>query len=180
MKKEFIREIEIPNDVEVNLIGNDLTIKGPQGTNKRELKIGKATIEIKDNKIILMDKRATKKEKKLINTAKSHIENMIKGVKEKFEYKLKICSSHFPITVNIKDGKAIIKNFLGEKIDREAKIPEGVEVKVDKEFITVSSTDKELVGQAAANLENSTKIRNRDRRIFQDGIYITNKPGKVI
>lgn len=125
-------------------------------------------------------KRRQKKEKKIINTTASHIKNMIKGVQEGFEYKLKICISHFPISVEIEKGEAIIKNFLGEKIPRKVKIPPNADVKVERDIITVSSSDKEAAGQAAANLERSTKIKNRDRRVFQDGLFIINKAGKKI
>ena len=59
-------------------------------------------------------------------------------------------------------------------------LPKGVEVVIDKAEITVSSVDKELAGQAAANFEIVTKIRGRDKRVFQDGIYIINKAGKEI
>ena len=58
--------------------------------------------------------------------------------------------------------------------------PKGVDIKIDKAEISVSSVDKELAGQAAANFEILTKIRGRDKRIFQDGIYIINKAGKEI
>jgi large subunit ribosomal protein L6 len=105
---------------------------------------------------------------------------MIKGVQEKFEYQLKICFSHFPINVEIKDKEAIIKNFLGEKIPRKTKILEDVEVEIDKDIIKVRSVSKELAGQVAANFEIATKIRKKDRRVFQDGIFIINKAGKEI
>lgn len=180
MKKEFVQFIEIPEDVQVNLDGNILTVKGKEGENSREFKTGKIKFELKENKIVLSDKKATKKEKRTINTFSSHIKNMIKGAQEKFEYKLKICFSHFPITVKIEGDKAIIKNFLGEKVDRGCDIPKGAEVESTKDFVTVKSIDKEIAGQAAANFENATKVRNRDRRIFQDGIFIVNKSGKEI
>ena len=178
MRKPILQEIEIPEGVNVDLVGNEVIVKGKEGENKREFKIGKIKIEKKDNKIILEYKKSTKKEKKIINTVAAHIRNMIRGVQKKFEYKLKICFSHFPFTVKIEGKNIIIKNFLGEKIERKTKLPEKVEVKIDKDIITIFSTDREKAGEAAANFEKVTKIINRDRRIFQDGIFITNKVGK--
>jgi large subunit ribosomal protein L6 len=180
MKKELFQEVEIPQGIEANLDGTILTIKGPEGESQREFKIGKLDMEKKDNKIIFGNKKSTKTEKRLMNTLAAHVRNMIKGVQEKFEYKLKICFSHFPMTVEIKENEAIIKNFLGEKIPRKSRIAPGVDVKVDKQIITVTSHDKELAGQVAANFENVTKVGKRDRRVFQDGIFIISKCGVEI
>ncbi|GBE20448.1 MAG TPA: 50S ribosomal protein L6 [Candidatus Pacearchaeota archaeon] len=180
MKKELFQEIEIPEGIEANIEETEITIKGPEGENKRRFNLHKLVFEKKDNKIIIGSKKATKNEKKIMNTVKAHIENMIKGVQKKFEYKLKICFSHFPFNVKIDGRDVIIKNFLGEKVDRKLKTPEDVEIKMDKEIISILSTDKELAGQTAADLEKITKIRMRDKRIFQDGIYIINKAGKEI
>jgi len=178
MKREIIQEIEIPEGIEVNIEENKLIVKGPKGENEREFRIGKLDFHKKDNLIILGDKKASKNEKKIINTIASHIRNMIKGVGEGFEYKLKICSSHFPMTVDIQDNDATVKNFIGEKIPRKLKIPKNVEVDIQGDIITITSNDKESAGQAAANFEKATKIRNKDRRVFQDGIFITNKAGR--
>ena len=174
------QEIEIPEGVEAIIKENNLILKGKEGENSREFNLNKINLEKKDKKIIFSCEKATKKEKKMINTSAAHIKNMIHGVQKKFEYKLKICSSHFPMTVKFEENKAIIKNFLGEKVDRKVELPKNVEIKIDKDIITIFSTNKELAGQAAANLEKVTKIRGRDKRVFQDGIYIINKSGKEI
>jgi len=180
MKKELFQTIEIPKDIEVNIEEDTLTVKGKEGENKRTFNTNKLIFEKKDNQIIIGNKKATKKEKKMINTITAHIKNMFKGVQEKFEYKLKVCFSHFPMTVNIENNEVTIKNFLGEKIPRKSKIPQGVDAKIDGDIITVNSIDKELAGQAAANFEKATRIRMKDRRVFQDGIFIINKAGKDI
>ena len=180
MKKEFYKELEIPSGIEISIEGNRIKITGPEGEIDKEFRIGKLDLKKKENKIILGYKKTTKKEKKLINTFIAHLKNMIKGVQKKFEYELKICFSHFPITVEIRGRDVAIKNFLGESVARKMKILEGVEVKIEKDIVRVSSVDKELAGQTAANFETATKIRKRDKRVFQDGIFMINKAGKEI
>jgi large subunit ribosomal protein L6 len=180
MRKKIFQKIEIPQEVEADIDANTVTISGPMGKITKKFSINKLNFEKKDKEIIIGSENATKKEKKMINTISSHIRNMIKGVKEKFEYKLKACFSHFPINVEIKGDEALIKNFLGEKVPRKIIIPEGVDIKVDRDIITVTSVNKELAGQTAANFETATRIRMKDRRVFQDGIFITNKAGREI
>ncbi|MGD9275704.1 MAG: 50S ribosomal protein L6 [Candidatus Pacearchaeota archaeon] len=180
MKQKIIKEIEIPEGVEVKIDGRVLTVKGSEGELSREFEMEGFRFEVKEGKIIIGYDKSTKREKKLINTTDAHIHNMINGVQNKFEYKLKICFNHFPITIDLKDNEAVIKNFLGEKIPRHAKIVNGAEVNVKGQGITITSLNKEVAGQTAANFEKATKVKNRDRRIFQDGIFITSKPGREI
>jgi large subunit ribosomal protein L6 len=122
--------------------------------------------------------KATKKELKLLNSLVAHVRNMVEGVQEDYYYELEICSVHFPMVVKTEGNRLRIKNFLGEKIDRMANIIPGVKVDVKGTKIEVRSPNIELAGQTAANFEIATKIRNRDRRVFQDGIFITKKPGR--
>ncbi len=180
MNKEFFQEIEIPEGVEVNIEGRVLKVKGPEGENQRKFNIHKLKFQKKDNKIIIGDKKITKTEKKMINTITAHIKNMLKGVQEKFVYELKIAYTHFPMTVKAQGNKLTINNFYGEKIPREIRIKDKAEVKVEKEEIKVISVDKEIAGQVAADIETATRITSKDKRIFQDGIYITKKAGEEI
>jgi large subunit ribosomal protein L6 len=105
---------------------------------------------------------------------------MLKGVQEPFVYKLKACSSHFPMTVSVTGNKLSIKNFLGEKTPREVTFKPGVKVTVAGDQITVESADLELAGDAASKIELATFISERDRRVFQDGIYMTHKAGVAV
>jgi len=180
MTKELLQTIEIPEGISVDIDGAKVSVSGPEGKNERTFDLANLKLEKKGNEIILKSKKETKKEKRRMNTFAAHIRNMIKGAKEKFEYKLKVCFSHFPITVEMKGKEAWIKNFLGEKTPRKVKIPTGAEVKIDRDVIIVSASDVEIAGQTAANFETATKIRKRDRRVFQDGIFMTSKCGEDI
>jgi len=88
MKKELYQKIEIPEDIETEIIGTVLKIRGPEGEIEKKFNTNNLEFKKEDNKIIIGNKKATKKEKKLMNTIASHIKNMIKGVQEKFEYRL--------------------------------------------------------------------------------------------
>jgi len=180
MKKELSNTIKIPEGVEVEVDGTRIVAKGKHGTNERKFNLSSLKIEKKNNEIIVGGEKVTRKEKMRMNTVAAHIANMIKGVQDKFEYKLKVCFSHFPMTVEVKGKEASIKNFLGEKVPRKAKIVNGAEVEVKGDVITVTASDIETAGQTAANLETATRITNRDRRVFQDGIFITSKCGEEI
>ena len=168
-------EIEVPEDVKVELQGKKLVFEGKAGKVEREIFNPLLSVKLEDGKIILETLKDNKKNKKVLNTFVSHINNSIKGVKEGFVYELKALYSHFPMSFKIEDDKFIIKNFAGGRGLRIARILPGVEVKVDKQNITVSGPDLEKVSQTAANLENATRIIGKDRRIFQDGIYIIKK-----
>ncbi|MBR9678684.1 MAG: 50S ribosomal protein L6 [Nanoarchaeota archaeon] len=134
-------------------------------------------IGIDSSKIILSSDSDSRKIKRLINTYKSHINNLLKGLDEVYVYKLKICSSHFPMDVSIKGDKFVIKNFVGERKSRSSKIVGNAKVEINSDVVTVSSYNKEFAGQTAANLENIAKVKNKDRRRFQDGIYMIIKAG---
>ena len=101
---------------------------------------------------------------------------MVKGVTDGFTYNLKAVYSHFPMTLAVKGNVFVVNNYFGERVPRNADILEGVEVKVNNKVeVVVSGIDKENVGQTAANIERCVTVKNRDRRVFQDGIYLVGK-----
>jgi len=173
-------EVEIPEGVTVEINGSLVKVKGPKGEVERELSYPGVKIFTEDGKVVVYKDFPRRKDIAIARTFKAHIANMIKGVMEGFTYKLKVVYSHFPITVKVQGDKVYIENFLGEKAPRVAEILPGVTVKVMGGEIIVEGIDKEKVGQTAANIEQATRITGRDRRVFQDGIYIVEKAGKPI
>jgi len=173
-------EVEIPEGVSVEINGNLVKVKGPKGELERVFDYPGIKIFEEDGKLVVYKEFPRRKDIAIARTYKAHLNNMIKGVTEGFTYKLKVVYSHFPMTVKVQGDTVLIENFLGEKAPRKAKILPGVTVKVMGSEIIVESIDKEKAGQTAANIEQATRVKGRDRRVFQDGIYIVDKAGKSI
>lgn len=180
MKSDLTEKIALPEKVSAKVEGSTLEVTGKKGTNTRLFHHQKIKVEIKDQAVVFSCKGATKREKTMIKTYRAHALNMVKGVQEPHVYELKICSGHFPMNVALKGDTLSVKNFLGEKTPRVLTIPNTVKAKVDGDKITVESVNIEAAGQCAASMEQLTRITNKDRRIFQDGLYITSKAGKPI
>ncbi len=171
-RKKISEIIHLPEGIHAELGGERIKLK--KGNDELISKI-EYPVKIEGEKIIIECEKPRKKEKKMIKTTAAKIRNMVSGLNEKYKYKLQICAVHFPMNVAVHGNQIGIKNFLGEVKERKAKILPGVDVKIEKDIITIESHDKEKAGQTAANIETATKVRKRDRRIFQDGIYITEK-----
>ena len=180
MRKKHTFSVEIPEGVSCDIKDSVLECKKENVALQRKIYAIGTDAVVKDGKITFTCEKANKKNVAIMGSYASHIKNMFRGLEKSFVYELEICNVHFPITVKIEGGKILISNFLGEKINRSAKILGGVEVEIKGHKITVSGPDIERTGQTAANIEKASKVSNKDRRIFQDGIFITNKPGGAI
>jgi large subunit ribosomal protein L6 len=174
---EWKTELQIPEKVTVDIHDGLFTVKGPKGDVKRKFIFPKIKITKENNAIVFDVKKPTKREKAAVFTTQAHLRNMFKGALNLCVYKLKICSGHFPMKVTYKNNVFEVKNYMGETVPRTLKIKPGVEVVVKEPDVTVTSADKELAATTAAAIEQIARRANFDRRIFQDGIYITHKDG---
>jgi large subunit ribosomal protein L6 len=167
--------VEVPDGVEVRIEGFKVFVKGPKGELEKDffspLFQNKINIIKNDKKVTVSSNTEKKKVKAMVGTIAAHIKNMIKGVTEGFQAKLKIVYMHFPFTVKVSGNEVIVSNFLGEKVPRKTKIVGDCKVEIKGDEIIVSGIDKEAVGLTAANLERVTKIKAKDRRVFMDGIF---------
>ena len=176
MKKEKkVAEIEIPSDISIELSNNQLILtKG----NKKVVKIFKAegiAIEKRENKITITSNDSRKKTIAVANAIIAHVKNMIVGLQKGYIYRLKVIYAHFPMNIQRKGKNIEINNFIGGKKQRIAKIIGDTLVEIKGKDITVSGSNKEDVGQTVANMELASRAKNKDLRVFHDGIYLYKK-----
>jgi large subunit ribosomal protein L6 len=130
------------------------------------------SINLEGKEIHIWAEWPRKKEVALAGTIYSHIRNMITGVRKGFTFKMKIVFSHFPISVKVKERDIFIGNFTGERRPRKVKKEGNVQVKVQDEDVIIQGINLEDVSQTAANIQQATKVKGKDPRIFLDGIYV--------
>ena len=169
---EITENVQVPDDVEVSLEGKKFTVKGPKGTLIRDFSFAPISLKLNGKTVCIRAEWPRKKEASLVGTLRSHVQNMITGVRKGFTYKVKIVFSHFPISVKLKDKTILIENFTGERSPRKAKIIGDVKVKIQSEDVFVQGIDLEDVSQTAANIEQATRVKRKDPRIFLDGLYV--------
>jgi len=169
---EIEKTIEIPEGIDVSVDGRAVTISGEKGTLTKDFSHAPLSIRKDERLLRLQAKWPRKKEAAIIGTVSSHIGNMIKGVTSGFTYKLKIVFSHFPISVKVEGNNVLVENFTGERSPRLAKIVGGVKVSIKSEDVIVQGINLEEVSQTAANIEQATKVKIKDPRVFLDGLYV--------
>jgi len=168
-------EIEVPKGVTAELKDDKLTIKGAKAALRREFAHPLVKMTHEKGKIAVQSRMASRREKALVGTWAAHVRNMIRGVNEPFRYTMKAVYAHFPVKMSVKGSELVIENFLGEHHPRRASLLGETKVTVKGQELELVGISLEDVGQTAANIENATRIRNRDPRVFQDGIFITSK-----
>jgi large subunit ribosomal protein L6 len=177
MSSGFVYEkrIEIPSDCQVTLERKTFTVSGPKGTLSRSFPEPYTTVAMEGNEIVASTNISRKKTKALVGTVIAHLRNMFVGVQHGYTYEMKIVFSHFPMTVEVQGQEVLIKNFIGERGVRRARLIGDVQVKVTEDDVIIDGIDIEHVSQSAANIQLATKIRDKDRRVFLDGIYVIRK-----
>ena len=143
------KPIIIPESVEVKIENGKVTTKGPKGELLREFR-PEIKIELKNGKIFVTPKIETKEKKILAfwGSTRAILANMVRGVTEGYEKKLEIEGVGYRATI---EGNHLVLNV---GFSHPVKIPAPAEIKflVEKNTITVSGIDKELVGQVAAKI----------------------------
>lgn len=161
---------------EVSIDKNMIRIKGKEGQLETEIRYPFLTVKQEGGTMLIEAEKDIAYQKAIAGTLAAEVRNMIRGVNEKYTAELELSYMHFPATVKVSGDKLLVENFVGERKAREITLPKGVEVKVSGTKIKVSGINKYLVGQVAGTIESKIQIKNKDRRVFKDGIFITKKP----
>ena len=171
--------IALPEGASASIDGDVVTISKDGQSLSREFRHHKVEVRTDEGALEVFINLPRRSDKALAGTWAAHLRNMARGVDEGFEYRLKAVFSHFPMSLKVDGNQFTINNLFGEKVPRVAALPWSpaeVEVRVEnKTDVVVKGADREKVGQTAANIESACKIKKRDRRVFQDGIYIVSK-----
>jgi large subunit ribosomal protein L6 len=175
----YKEELEIPKSVEVILSENHhITVKGPNGSIEKDFSHARGISMSLDGKKIIVSTNFPKSGTlALASTILNLLKNLIVGVQTNYQYFCKVCYSHFPCNVEVKPEKRELHvvNFLGERAPRITNYLDNVDVKVDGDDVILIGPDKEKLGQTAANLKRCCRIKKKDPRVFQDGIYLYKK-----
>lgn len=140
--------ITIPSGVTVQLTDGLVRVTGPKGTIERTLASG-VTILVEEGTVKVSVKNETeKKERALWGTFAAHIKHMIKGVTVGFQKQLEVNGVGYRVAPQGKD----LKLELGFSHPVVFPIPQGIAVVVEKNIVTLSGSDKELLGNIAARI----------------------------
>lgn len=171
--REYVSTLEIPDGISVSLEDRIISVKGKLGTIKKDFTKLPAFLTIENNIVKIEPYGTRRKDFAISKTAQSIINNMIKGVQNGYKYRMKIVFAHFPITVKIKDGRVHVENFFGERKARISNIVgDSTKVSIEGDDIVITGPHLEHVSQTAANIELSTRVKNKDQRVFLDGVYV--------
>jgi large subunit ribosomal protein L6 len=167
-------EIKLPEGVKAEANASSVTTSGKLGANTRKFNSSLLNITAGADKIIIDHVKAKKLSDKAANAEKAfskELANDIKGVCDYYELRMKSVHAHFPITVEVKCGAISINNIIGERVPRHAGIAGSTKVEVKGQNVRLYGTSLDDVSQTAANIRKACRMKNKDTRVFQDGIY---------
>ena len=164
-------ELEIPEGVTVTYNKPMINVEGPLGKTWKSFKKIPVDIEVTDDKVLFKAQGTRDKNRAIMNTARSIIRNLCEGVVEGYTIKMKVVFSHFPITVKAEGKQVLIENFQGERAPRKTNIWGETKVVPKGDDVIITGHVLTDVSQTAAEIENNSRVKNKDHRVFLDGIY---------
>jgi large subunit ribosomal protein L6 len=143
------KPIVLPKDVKVALAAGKITVKGPKGELARVLP-GLVTVKVENNQVVVTREGDEGPMRARHGLVRALINNMVEGVSRGFERKLEINGVGYKAEV----AGETLNLALGFSHPIAYKLPKGVAAKVEKNILTLTGTDREAVGRAAAQVRS--------------------------
>ncbi|MCK4525296.1 MAG: 50S ribosomal protein L6 [Candidatus Pacebacteria bacterium] len=177
MSKIGKQSINIPAGITFSISkDNEVVVKGPKGELTKKID-PKVSAEVKDNQIIVSVRNNSKKNYAIWGLYRTLIANMIEGVEKGFEKKLEIQGVGYKAIQKGTD----LELSLGFSHLVIFKAPEGIKFNVEKNIITITGIDKQLVGQIAADIRSKKKPEPyKGKGIRYLGEQVRRKVGKKV
>lgn len=173
--EKLTTSVPVPEGVTVSLNRHMLVVDGPRGRAIKSFRKIPVNIGVSEDAVSLRAGGSRKRDYAILNTARSLIGNLCQGVVEGYTVKMKIVYAHFPVTVKVQGDSVLIENFQGERAPRVARIHGSAKVDPQGDDVIVTGHVLTDVTQTAANIQLKTRIKNKDHRVFLDGIYVYDK-----
>jgi len=173
--EEFKDQVDIPEGVTISMNKHMITFEGPLGKTFKSFRNIPIDVKVNEGKVFLTAINQKKRDYAILHTARSIIRNICEGLVTGYTIKMKIVFSHFPITVKIEGKQILIENFQGERAPRITNIVGNTKVIPKGEDVILTGEVWTDITQTAANIELKSKVKNKDHRVFLDGIYVFEK-----
>ncbi len=167
--------LDVPEGVSVTMKKRMMQFDGPLGKAYKNFRSIPVDVEAAGGKVTLMARGKRKRDYAILHTARSIVRNICEGLVHGYTVKMKVVFAHFPITVKVEGDTVLIENFQGEHAPRTARIVGDTKVAPKGEDVVLTGRVLTDVTQTAANIQLHTKVKNKDHRVFLDGIYVYEK-----
>ena len=152
-----------------------LEFRGPLGKTYQSFRSIPVNVKVTDGSIVLDATGFRKRDYSILHTARSLVRNICEGLVSGYTIRMKVVFAHFPITVKVNGEKILVENFQGERAPRTAKVVGDTKVMPKGEDVVLTGYVWTHITQTAANIELKTRVKNKDHRVFLDGIYVYEK-----
>lgn len=168
--------IEIPQGVEVNIVGQTVTAKGPLGTESVTVR-EEILIKVEDNKVILTRRDEERKTRALHGLSRTLVANAVNGVKTGFEKKLELVGVGYRAAMQ----DTTLNLQLGYSHPVNIESPAGITIAVEANTkISVKGSNKQTVGDVAAAIRAKRPPEvYKGKGVRYEGEYIRRKSGKT-
>ncbi len=155
--------------------GDLIRVRGPRGELSRRIR-SELDVDISGAVLLVKPVRRTKKTNAYWGLTRSLLAAMVEGVSKGFAKKLELEGIGYRVSA---EGERRLRFSLGFSHPVEFEAPEGIQLAVEKNTVTVSGVDKELVGQAAAQIRSLRPPEPyKGKGIRYQGEVIRRKAGK--